>query len=89
MYEDEKTGERIPLIDGGVVANNPVLYAYKEALRLYPETKTFHILSLGTGKSANRLQVDTSNGGVFGGSIQLKGLPHFIDSMHHPNEHLR
>ncbi len=39
------------LVDGGVVANNPAIYAYFEAKRLYPECSSFHLLSLSTGAS--------------------------------------
>ena len=45
---DEGSATDISLIDGGVVANNPVLYAYREAKKLYPDAKRFHILSLST-----------------------------------------
>lgn len=75
FYYDGKSAENIPLIDGGVVANNPVLYAYKEAKRLYPETKTFHILSLGTGKASAQNDIDTTNGGVFSWFDPIKGTP--------------
>ncbi len=75
FYYDEKTGENLPLIDGGVVANNPVLYAYKEAKRLYPETEKFHILSLGTGKASNKNDTETTNGGVFSWFDPVKGTP--------------
>ena len=37
------------LVDGGVVANNPALFAYFEARKLYPDCKCFHILSFSTG----------------------------------------
>lgn len=36
------------LIDGGIAANNPVLAAYSEARKLYPDTEEFRILSLST-----------------------------------------
>jgi len=75
FYYDEKSGENIPLIDGGVVANNPVLYAYKEAKRLYPDTEKFHILSLGTGRASNQNNIDTTNGGVFSWFDPVKGTP--------------
>ncbi len=75
FYFDEKSGENIPLIDGGVVANNPVLYAYKEAKRLYPETQKFHILSLGTGRASKENDIDTTTGGVFSWFDPVKGTP--------------
>ena len=42
------------LVDGGVIANNPALYAYFEAKKLYPDCKYFHILSFSTGGSISR-----------------------------------
>ena len=36
------------LLDGAVIANNPSLFAYSEARKLYPNCKKFHILSLST-----------------------------------------
>ena len=75
FYFDNKTGENLPLLDGGVVANNPVLYAYKEAKRIYPDTEKFHIISLGTGKASNQNDIDTTNGGVFSWFDPIKGTP--------------
>ncbi|NCB01125.1 MAG: hypothetical protein EOM67_03030 [Spirochaetia bacterium] len=75
FYFDEISKENIPLIDGGVVANNPVLYAYKEAKRLYPEAEKFHIISLGTGKSSQRIEIDKSNGGVLSWFDPVRGTP--------------
>ena len=75
FYYDESSKENIPLIDGGVVANNPVLYAYKEAKRMYPETEKFHILSLGTGFVSNRIEIDNTNGGVLSWFDPIKGTP--------------
>ncbi|MDD4082219.1 MAG: patatin-like phospholipase family protein [Sphaerochaetaceae bacterium] len=46
-FSPYKIGKNL-LIDGGVIANNPSLYAYKYAKRLYPECQNFHILSLST-----------------------------------------
>jgi len=46
-FSPYKIGKNL-LIDGGVIANNPSLYAYKYAKRLYPDCKNFHILSLST-----------------------------------------
>jgi patatin-like phospholipase/acyl hydrolase len=43
------SGKTYSLIDGGVFVNNPSLCAYIEALKQYPRTKRFIILSLGTG----------------------------------------
>ena len=72
---DESTGERVTLIDGGVVANNPVLYAYMEAKRLYPESKRFHVLSLSTASTPYLLEADKTNTGVIGWMDPAKGAP--------------
>lgn len=72
---DESTGERVTLIDGGVVANNPVLYAYMEAKRLYPESKRFHVLSLSTASTPYLLEADKTNTGMIGWMDPAKGAP--------------
>ncbi len=50
------------LVDGGVIANNPALYAYVEAKRLYPECSVFNILSLSTFGSHHTMQKDSTSG---------------------------
>lgn len=50
------------LVDGGVVANNPALYAYFEAKRLYPQCTRFHILSFSTGGTHHTMQKDETRG---------------------------
>jgi hypothetical protein len=72
---DESSGERVTLIDGGVVANNPVLYAYMEAKRLYPESKRFHVLSLSTASTPYLLEADKTNTGMIGWMDPAKGAP--------------
>jgi len=72
---DESSGDRVTLIDGGVVANNPVLYAYMEAKRLYPESKRFHVLSLSTASTPYLLEADKTNTGVIGWMDPAKGAP--------------
>lgn len=47
-YIDRETDETLTLVDGGIGANNPILTAYIEARKLYPEADEFHILSLST-----------------------------------------
>ncbi len=42
------TGKDLCFIDGGIAANNPALYAYLEARKLYPEAQRFSIFSIGT-----------------------------------------
>lgn len=50
------------LVDGGVVANNPSLYAYLEAKKLYPNCKKFHLLSLSTGGRNHTMTFEETNG---------------------------
>ncbi len=47
----EKPGQFIPLIDGGVFANNPTMCALASARKLYPNRSRFLIVSLGTGET--------------------------------------
>jgi len=46
------------LIDGAVIAYNPALFAYVEALRLHPETREVILVSLGTGQLTRGLLYD-------------------------------
>ena len=50
------------LVDGGVIANNPALYAYFEAKKLYPDCKCFHILSFSTGGVFHTMEKDSTKG---------------------------
>ena len=50
------------LVDGGVIANNPALYAYFEAKKLYPDCKQFHILSFSTGGTYHTMEKDATKG---------------------------
>ncbi|WP_169310058.1 patatin-like phospholipase family protein [Parasphaerochaeta coccoides] len=71
---NKSTRKRQTLIDGGVIANNPALYAYAEAKRLYPNARKYHILSLSTG--SGRFIFDASNsGGMMSWVDPIKGLP--------------
>jgi patatin-like phospholipase/acyl hydrolase len=63
------------LIDGGMVANNPALYAYLEAKKLYPNAKKFHILSLSTATSDFNFKISGSGTGVIGWIDPAKGAP--------------
>ncbi len=48
------------LVDGGVIANNPALFAYIEAKKLYPNCKKFHVISFSTsGKNHTMTLEDT------------------------------
>lgn len=71
---DRQTGEEVALVDGGVVANNPVLYAYREARKLYPSCRTFHILSLAT--RCPRLNLTgAGKSGLMGWADPTQGFP--------------
>jgi patatin-like phospholipase/acyl hydrolase len=49
------------LIDGGVIANNPAMCAYAEAIKLWPEEK-IKLLSLGTGKLIRKIDGEEAMG---------------------------
>ena len=53
-YPTAKVGSRY-LIDGGIVANNPVLHGYAEVKKLYPNSNV-KILSVGTGLNKRPLK---------------------------------
>tara|TARA_B100001123_G_scaffold136708_1_gene158714 strand:+ start:3051 stop:3938 length:888 start_codon:yes stop_codon:yes gene_type:complete len=53
-YPTAKVGNRY-LIDGGIVANNPVLHGYAEVKKLYPN-ENIKILSVGTGLNKRPLK---------------------------------
>lgn len=50
------------LADGGVIANNPSVYAYYEAKKLYPNCKKFHILSVSTAGKSHKMQGSQASG---------------------------
>ena len=53
-YPTAEVGGRY-LIDGGIVANHPVLHGYVEAKKIYPNTE-FVVLSVGTGLNKRPLK---------------------------------
>ena len=57
-YPTAKVGERY-LIDGGIVANNPVLHGYAEIKKTYPGNK-IKFLSVGTGLNKRSLKGESS-----------------------------
>lgn len=65
-FLSDSDGKRMALIDGGVIANNPALFAYIEARKLYPNAKLFHILSLSTASPVYSYDPSSSSGGVSG-----------------------
>ncbi len=72
---DRNTNKRRYLIDGGIIANNPVLMAYSEARQLYPNCKKFHILSLSTASAEYSMQEIDISGGLMGWIDPSKGAP--------------
>ena len=58
VFMERDSGEFLTLIDGGILANNPILLAYSEARKLYPEADEFRILSLSTASPMCVLQPD-------------------------------
>lgn len=63
------------LIDGGLIANNPTLFAYVEAKRLYPDAKKFHVLSISTASSDFGFSISGAGSGVIGWIDPAKGTP--------------
>ncbi|MBI9096197.1 MAG: patatin-like phospholipase family protein [Sphaerochaeta sp.] len=63
------------LIDGGLIANNPTLFAYSEAKKLYPHAKKFHILSISTASSDFGFTISGAGSGVIGWIDPAKGTP--------------
>lgn len=72
---DRQEGTMQTLIDGGLIANNPALFAYVEAKRLYPNAKKFHILSLSTASSDFSFSISGAGSGVIGWIDPAKGTP--------------
>lgn len=72
---DRNTNKRRYLIDGGIIANNPVLMAYSDARQLYPNCKKFHILSLSTASAEYSMQEIDISGGLMGWIDPSKGAP--------------
>lgn len=72
---DREQHKTVSLIDGGVIANNPSLFAYQEAKKLYPEATHFHILSLSTASVNYTFKTNGSSTGVIGWIDPTKGAP--------------
>ncbi len=75
MIFDKQSNKKRYLIDGGIIANNPVLLAYNEARGLYPNCKKFHILSLSTASNEYAMQEIDISGGLMGWIDPSKGAP--------------
>ncbi len=54
-YVPNINGQEVPLIDGGVFANNPAMCALSSARILYPNRTRFLIVSLGTGETQREI----------------------------------
>ena len=64
-YPTAKVGDRY-LIDGGIVANHPVLHGYVEAKKIYPNSELV-VLSVGTGLNKRALKgKDSMKWGLIG-----------------------
>tara|TARA_B100001175_G_scaffold105858_1_gene89863 strand:+ start:1047 stop:1910 length:864 start_codon:yes stop_codon:yes gene_type:complete len=64
-YPTAQVGDRF-LIDGGIVANHPVLHGYVEAKKIYPDDELV-VLSIGTGLNKRSLKgEDSKNWGLIG-----------------------
>ena len=64
-YPTAEVGDRF-LIDGGIVANHPVLHGYVEAKKLYPDNELV-VLSIGTGLNKRSLKgKDSKKWGLIG-----------------------
>ncbi len=57
-FIDRATEEELTLIDGGIIANNPILAAYIEARKLYPKADEYRILSLSTASTTFHMSAD-------------------------------
>lgn len=53
-------GQRYVFADGGIAANNPVMTAYAEAARNFPEAGVIHLVSIGTGNARDELRADSA-----------------------------
>lgn len=50
------------LVDGGVIANNPAMFAYAEAKKMWPESKKITIISISTGSAKHNIDVNPTSG---------------------------
>ncbi len=50
------------LVDGGVISNNPSLYAYAKAKEMFPTCPKFHIISISTGAVSHTMEEHETSG---------------------------
>lgn len=50
------------LVDGGVIANNPAMFAYAEAKKRWPESKRITVFSISTGTSNHTMDKNSGSG---------------------------
>ena len=94
-YPTAQVGDRF-LIDGGIVANHPVLHGYVEAKKLYPESDLV-VLSVGTGLNKRPLKgKDSKKWGFIGwmmhdlfGLIVERSMDHQLAEESIGNNYLR
>lgn len=75
ILHERETDKKLTLIDGAMVANNPVIMAYGEAKKLYPNCKKFHIISLSTASETFSLGDEEFSGGLMAWIDPSKGAP--------------
>ncbi|MBK5200467.1 MAG: patatin-like phospholipase family protein [Spirochaetaceae bacterium] len=75
ILHERSTDKKLTLVDGAMVANNPVVFAYGEAKTLYPNCKKFHIISLSTASSTFSLGDEEFSGGLMAWIDPSKGAP--------------
>ncbi|MGN0907713.1 MAG: patatin-like phospholipase family protein [Bullifex sp.] len=62
-FMNSPDGAPMALLDGGLIANNPALYAYLEAKKLYPDADKITILSLSTSRTKYTFDPSGISGG--------------------------
>lgn len=60
-YSPHRVGDRL-LVDGGVIANNPSLFAVSKARLLWPQCREFVVVSIGTAGLVHTMEEEGSSG---------------------------
>jgi hypothetical protein len=63
----KKQSSTLPLIDGGVFANNPAMCAFSAARKLFPRASKTMVVSLGTGETLREIPYQQARGWVLAG----------------------